>query len=159
MYCQFCGTECQPGLNYCNRCGAAVSTSQLQKQEIAPLDISGPVRIIGVTVCLTTLIGFAILFIGVSGLASWNVGTDPLMATIMVGLLTILGIDISLIRILSRLINTAQGGRRPLLFKKPASNTSELPPAQHAPALHSPGASVTEHTTRTFAPVYKEPRG
>ena len=159
MYCQFCGTECQPGLNYCNRCGTAVSTSQLQKQEIAPLDITGPVRAIGVTVCLTTLIGFAILFIGVSGLASWNAGTDPLTASIIIGLLTILGIDISLIRILSRLINTAQNSGRPLSFKKPASPTSELPPAQHAPALQSPGLSVTEHTTRTFAPVYKEPRG
>lgn len=158
MYCQTCGTECQPGLNFCNRCGATVNA----RQELAPVDIRSPVRVLGVTLCLTTLVGFAILFIGLSGMASWGLRSDAIAPLGVMGMLVLLGVDLALIRLLSRLLGATPQKRFSLPFTK-ASATKELyaPPAQYAPTLPAgvPGSSVTDHTTRTFSPVYREPRG
>lgn len=160
MYCQTCGTECQPGLSFCNRCGATVNA----RQELAPVDIRSPVRVLGVTICLTTLVGLAILFIGLSGMASWSVKPEVIGPLGVTGLLVLLGINLSLIRLLSRLLGTTPQKSRSLPFTK-SSATKELyapPPPQYVPTLPATGtpiSSVTDHTTRTFAPVYREPRG
>ncbi len=158
MYCQTCGTECQPGLSFCNRCGATVNA----RQELVPVDISSPVRVLGVTLCLTTLVGLAILFIGLSGMASWGVKAEVIGPLGVTGLLVLLGINLSLIRLLSRLLGaTPQKKGFSLPFTK-SSTTKELyTPPQYAPTLPAgmSGASVTEHTTRAFSPVYREPRG
>ena len=167
MYCQTCGTEIQTGLNYCNRCGAAVgssSSSPATRPETTVVDIKSPVRTLGVTITLTTLLGFMILFFSLSGLAAAErpLPADLLGVLSVVGMLTILIIDVMLIRILSRLVQlpvaspTLEGQSR-------RSESREL----HAPAAQTympastdplPAASVTDHTTRTFHPIYTEPR-
>jgi hypothetical protein len=159
MYCQSCGAECQPGLNFCNRCGAAVNTPLVQ-QELVPIDIRSPVRVLGVTITLTTLIGLTILFIGLAGLASWQIHADNITAIGIVGLLALLGIDFSLIRLLSRVLGVAPQRRQLSLPFTKNSATKELytPPHQRMPPLPEGVPSVTEHTTRTFTPVYREPR-
>ena len=159
MYCQTCGAECQPGLNYCNRCGTAVS-APVVKQELVPVDIRSPVRVLGVTVTLTTLIGLTILFIGLAGLASWGVHPDNITALGITGLFVLLGIDFSLIRLLSRVLGVAPQRRQLSLPFTRNSATKELyaPPQQRMPTLAEGVPSVTEHTTRTFTPAYREPR-
>ncbi len=157
MYCPTCGAECQPGLNFCNRCGATVNA----RQELVPVDIRSPVRVLGVTICLTTLVGLAILFIGLSGMASWGVKPDVIGPIGVTGLLVLLGIDLSLIRLLSRLLGATPPKRFTLPFTKDSATKELYAPPQYASTLPAgtPGASVTEHTTRTFSPVYREPRG
>ncbi|MGH9942639.1 MAG: hypothetical protein ACRD9R_09835, partial [Pyrinomonadaceae bacterium] len=63
-----------------------------------------------------------------------------------------------LIRLLSRLVGSGQANtKRTFQFKKPSFK--ELPSAQTGPVLpERVPASVTEHTTRTFAAAYREPR-
>jgi hypothetical protein len=167
MYCQACGTEIQTGLNYCNRCGVAVNSSLLSPasgQEIALVDIKSPVRTIGATITLTTLLGMAMLFFALSGLSSAErpLPADLLGVVSVVGLLTILIIDVMLIRILSRIVQLPVAA--PALKAQPKrSEAREL----HTPAAQTymptstdplPVSSVTEHTTRTIHPIYKEPR-
>lgn len=167
MYCQACGTEIQPGLNYCNRCGAVVNSSlsvPATRPEAMLIDIKSPVRTLGATITLTTLLGLTILFIAVGGLASAErqLPADLLGVVSVVGLLMILIIDVMLIRILSRVVQLPVAA--PTL--SPPSGRSESrelhPPAAqtYMPATTDPltVASVTEHTTRTFHPIYKEPR-
>jgi hypothetical protein len=168
MYCQTCGTEIQPGLNYCNRCGAAVNSSPSSpatRQETALVDITSPVRTLGATITLTTLLGFMILFFSLSGLASAErpLPQELLGILSVAGLLMILIIDVMLIRILSRLVQLPVAA--PALqtqSKRTESRELHTPQAQqtYMPASTDPlpVASVTDHTTRTFHPIYKEPR-
>ena len=161
MYCPSCGIECQPGLNFCNRCGAAVNVAlSVQQQQLVPLDLRSPVRVLGTTICLTTLIGLAILFIGLSGLASWHMDEGVIACVGTFGLLFLLGVEISLIRLVARMLGAAPEKRRFTLPFTKQSGTKELyaPPQQYAPTLSEGVPSVTEHTTRTFSPVYREPR-
>jgi hypothetical protein len=158
MYCPTCGAECQPGLNYCNRCGGAVN-APLVRQELVPVDIRGPVRVLGVTITLTTLIGLAILFFGLAGMASWSLKGDVIAAIGVTGLLMLLGVEVSLIRLMSRLLVPAPEKRKfALPFTKQSATKELYAPPLYAPTLPEGVPSVTEHTTRTFSPVYREPR-
>ncbi|HEX8070300.1 MAG TPA: zinc ribbon domain-containing protein [Pyrinomonadaceae bacterium] len=162
MYCPTCGAECQPGLNFCNRCGTPVGGTVV-KQELVPVDLRSPVRVLGVTITLTTVIYLAILFIGLAGLASWHIDEGVIAAIGVVGLLVLFGLDLALIRLLSRLLGAAPEKRRltlPLFGKSDTPPTRELyGQPQYAAPLPEGVPSVTEHTTRTFSPVYREPRG
>ena len=158
MYCQTCGAECQPGLNFCNRCGGAVNVA-LVKQELVPVDIRSPVRVLGVTITLTTLLGMTILFIALAGMAAGRVDEGLVAIIGIMGLLVLLGIELSLIRLLARLLGAAPEKRRWLPFAKTSSSTKELyAQPQYAPTLPAGVPSVTEHTTRTFSPAYRDPR-
>ncbi|MDQ1592497.1 MAG: hypothetical protein QOG71_3124 [Pyrinomonadaceae bacterium] len=167
MYCQTCGTEIQTGLNYCNRCGAVVNTSLATRQETSVVDIKSPVRSLAGAITMTTLFGFMILFFALGGLASAErpLPADLLGVMSVVGMLTILIIDVMLIRILSRLVQLPVAA--PSLQAQPKRSESRdlnAPQQQQAqtymPATTDPlpVASVTDHTTRTFHPIYKEPR-
>jgi hypothetical protein len=170
MYCQTCGTEIQTGLNYCNRCGAMVNSSlssvAATKAETAVVDIKSPVRTLGFTITFTTLLGLVILFAAIGGLASAErqLPADLLGVLGVVGLLMILIIDVMLIRILARVVQLPVAAAAPSLPAQiKRAEAKELHPqaAQtYMPASTDPlpVASVTDHTTRTFHPVYKEPR-
>jgi len=118
------------------------------------------VRVLGTAVTLTTILGLTILFIGLAGLASWGVHPDNITGLGVTGLLVLLGIDFSLIRLLSRMLGVAPQRRHLSLPFTKNSATKELyaPPQQRMPTLPEGVPSVTEHTTRTFTPVYREPR-
>ncbi|HZH30588.1 MAG TPA: hypothetical protein VEY11_07470 [Pyrinomonadaceae bacterium] len=167
MYCQACAAEIQTGLNYCNRCGAVVNASvstPATRPETTVADIKSPVRSLGGAIVMTTVFGFMILFFSLAGLAS---SERPLPAALLgilsvLGLLIILTIDVMLIRILSRVVQLPAAA--PVLSTQPGRSESR---GLHAPATQAymsastdplPAASVTEHTTRTFHPIYNEPR-
>ncbi|HEV2799568.1 MAG TPA: zinc ribbon domain-containing protein [Pyrinomonadaceae bacterium] len=164
MFCQTCGTEIQTGLNYCNRCGAMVNSSLATRPEPALVDITSPVRTIGATITLTTLLGLCILFFALGGLASAvRPLPDDLIGVLgVVGLLMILIIDVMLIRILARLVQLPVAKSSQQLPQPKRNESRELnPPAAQtyisaASTDPLPVNSVTDHTTRTFHPIYKE---
>lgn len=165
MYCQTCAAEIQPGLNYCNRCGAVVNASLTTRTETATalVDLKSPVRTLGAAVTLTTLIGLTIIFIALDSMSGRELPPELMGMMSVAGFILILVIDVMLIRILSRLVQLPVAA--PALQTQPRQpETRELhtPPAQtYMPASSTdplPVASVTDHTTRTFHPVYKEPR-
>jgi hypothetical protein len=161
MYCQTCGAEIQPGLNYCNRCGSLVNSS-MTRETLVPVDLTSPVRWISATVGLTFLVGLATIFIAVAGLASWGFNNDAAMAIAFFGLTTLGVVEISLIRLLSRLLGVSKERGSLLQLKRHKAKEVGTPQPQQyiqpANAYTDPLASVTEHTTRTFSPAYREPR-
>ena len=160
MYCQTCGAEIQPGLNYCNRCGSLVN-SAMTRETPAPVDLTSPVRWISATIGLSFLIGLTIIFIALAGLVSWGFYRDGVLGIAFFSLLTLGCVELSLIRMLSRLLGVAkEGGGVRQLKRKGAKEIAAPQPQYIQPA--SPYAerppSVTEHTTRTFSAAYREPR-
>jgi hypothetical protein len=160
MYCQTCGTEIQAGLNYCSRCGASV-TSPASREVLVPADVASPVRWVSVTVGLTFLIGLTIIFTAISNLAMRGFNNDSVMAIAFVGMATLGCIELSLIRLLSRLLGVAkERGTFAHMFHKSKELKTPQPVQyiQPAPSYTDPLPSVTEHTTRTFSAAYREPR-
>lgn len=165
MYCQACAAEIQTGLNYCNRCGAVVNASLSTRTETpaALADLKSPVRTIGAAVTLTTLIGITIIFMALDGMSARALPPELLGMMGAAGFFLILVIDVMLIRILSRLVQLPVAAPAPTQtqFKRPETRELHTPQAQtYMPAATDPlpMSSVTDHTTRTFHPVYKEPR-
>jgi predicted amidophosphoribosyltransferase len=152
MYCSSCGTSVAEGLSYCNHCGAKVRKTTAEsggKQEdtfpeslvwaIAAVFIVGIGSIIGLmavmkqalhfdnsVILAVTLLSFLLMFV-VEGAFLWL--------------------------LLSRRRNVAKKTDDAERLKE--QTTRELDAAQ-ARALPEHMPSVTEQTTRTFEPVYRE---
>jgi hypothetical protein len=163
MYCQTCGAEIQPGLNYCNRCGASVNSPATQ-EVLVPVDLTSPVRWISVTVGVTFIIGFISIFFAIAGIASWGFNKDAVVFIALFGMMTLLGVELSLIRMLSRMLGVGRESRAHRMLKK-RMKADELGAAAQSPRFIQPAAayveppsSVTDHTTRTFSAAYREPR-
>jgi hypothetical protein len=164
MYCQNCGTEIQPGLNYCNRCGAQVTSLTASEGEhvvLVPADVTGPVRWVAATIFLTLISGMIVLFSTIAHLAGRGVTAAPLVVIAGLGLTGIFVIELSLIRILSRLLFEAR--EQGQLAAPGKSKANDLRPAA-AQRLAQPSVttgpihSVTDHTTRALGHAYREPR-
>ena len=153
MYCPSCGAESALELNYCNRCGANMASSIAPVREIVPISLTKPAVAIGLTTLLLTLGGFGVLLVGAINLAIVLKNSDPIIAFMMFGMITIMVSDIMLIRLLSRIIRASLDTKPIAQLPKPA--VKEVP-RQLGPRLE-PVPSVTEHTTRTFTPAFKEP--
>jgi len=155
MFCPSCGIEYTVGLNYCNRCGANLSLTPGTNAEVVPLNVTKPTLIIGVTLLMLTLGGFAGLISGAIEMAKTVGGKDLSLALVFFGMLTILIVDVSLVRQLSKLINASisshnlpQPRKAPSLFQKfSRPSTGRLEPAP----------SVTENTTRFFERPHASP--
>lgn len=164
MYCQSCGTEIQQGLNYCNHCGAAVAglaAAQDGRVVFVPTDVTSPVRWLAATICLTLIFGLIILFSTIGNLVGRGLPTEPLVVIAALGLTGIFVLELSLVRLLSRLLFESRGQGQLAAAKK--SDAKELRPAA-APQLARPAVttgpmhSVTDHTTRTLGHALREPR-
>jgi len=152
MYCSSCGAESALDLNYCNRCGANMIQTLAPSQQLAPLNITKPALVIGLTTVFLTLGGFAVLGAAAFSLAQVFHQTDPIMAIVMFGMATIMISDIMLLRLLSRIVRSSLETKQVVQLPKP---TAPTPARQLSPRLE-PVPSVTEHTTRTFAPVFRD---
>ncbi|HBB97812.1 MAG TPA: hypothetical protein DC054_20720 [Blastocatellia bacterium] len=158
MFCPSCGTESTIELNYCNRCGANLSTPPVSTTEWAPISLTKPIAIIGAVVLFITLGGFAGVLSAASEIARSGSGNakDLPMAITFFGMITILTLDILLIRQLSKLISAALSPNRLATKKQPAPLQNELRYSRPATARLDPAPSVTENTTRfldTYAPA------
>ena len=157
MYCSSCGAESTPGLNYCNRCGAGLNTQTLATREQGYSgSLTKPILILGGSVMFMSLCGFAILTEAATKMAQNGFSQDPVMLMLMMGMVTILVVDILLIRQLSRFVSAAL---QPGTGNSPRQAKEMAPPKQtnrQLGARPEPIPSVTENTTRTFEPVYRE---
>jgi len=154
MFCPSCGAEYAIGLNYCNRCGANLNTA-LAEAELAPVSVTKPVIIIGLIIVTLTLYGFWAVTAGATKVGEVFHQTDPVLATIVMGMITIMVADIMLLIQLSRLITAAL--QRPAQKKLPKQEPAKQIAAPVANVAYAPVASVTDHTTRTLQPAYREP--
>ncbi|HEY0347083.1 MAG TPA: hypothetical protein VGC60_02905 [Pyrinomonadaceae bacterium] len=148
MFCPSCGAESTIELNYCNRCGANLTAALSSTTEFAPINLTKPITIISLVVLFLTLGGFAGVLSAASEISRGGGGKDLPMAIIFFGMITILTLDILLIRQLSKLIGAALSPNRFATKKQAAPPQSELRYSRPATARLEPAPSVTENTTR-----------
>ena len=151
MYCPSCGNEITVELKYCNRCGANLSLPTApQLVSVAPVRLAIPSIVLGVTI----VAGLGIVIGGVGELARQGVSPVALVWMALFAVATLFGCTGLLIRFLTRLITL----QREVIATQPQPKTSlpSRPPIQQLPPRYEPVPSVTENTTRTFSPAYKE---
>jgi hypothetical protein len=145
MYCQFCGQQTTPGVNYCKQCGAEIrALGAPSKRSSFPN---------------TTGIAMAIALLGVAGPAVVLGTAIPLLAEnpgigimgMMFGfLVTSVGLG-ALIRHMHKITKLAiESSDRALLLPTPS-------PPQYIEAKSAVMTSVTENTTRSLDCGGKEP--
>jgi hypothetical protein len=153
MYCPSCGNEITVELKYCNRCGANLNLpySNLPTTVISPVKLTAPTVVLG----LTIVIGLGIIISGAKELAEMHLHPAAITWMVLFSLLTLFGSTAMLLRFWSKTLNLRQEEpvRPPQNVANPAPTfvPQQLPPRYDAPS------SVTEHTTRTFTPIYREP--
>ena len=112
MYCPSCGTEYTIELKYCNRCGANLSAGLEEQSQIAPISVTKPALAIGAIMIILTIVGFGILMGGAIELShNPRISPDSIGAIVVMGILTLLTLDIFLVRLLSKIINAALSSR------------------------------------------------
>lgn len=148
MYCSACGHEATIDVNYCKRCGNVLSPQTSIQSK--PLSLTGP----SWAFALMVMVMVGTVFGAVVNMAEMQISAVALTWMVIAGLGTVVALVALIFRQLSRMTNINQ--------EKPQIQTST---PQINPELYQarPGAlpehmpSVTEHTTRAFQPVYREP--
>lgn len=159
MFCPSCGTEYAIELKYCNRCGANLSSDLEAESPVAPVSVVKPALVIGTVMTILTIMGFGMLIAGAVELShNPRIDTDSITAIMIVGMLTILTMDVFLVRLLSRIIGASLSPGAQTRKRRPKALTNSAPPPlPQPPTGRLQGvSSVTEGTTRFFEP-YRAP--
>ena len=153
MYCPSCGNEITVELKYCNRCGANLSLTPMSY----PAPMGPPVKLTfpAIVLGLTTTIGLGIIFGGVSELAQRGVSPVALTWIVIFSMATLFGCTALTLRFWLKLFSLSRETYRP---PNNVPHQVRMPPPQQQqlPPRLEPMPSVTEHTTRTFSPAYRE---
>jgi hypothetical protein len=153
MYCPSCGNESTVDLNYCKRCGTnlSITAASPPSQAIVPVSLTGP----SVFLALTIISGLGIIFTGANELIQRGLSPVALTWIVLFSLATLFGCSALFIHFWIKLVSLQRGSSLPAAPQRPPalerSNQPQLPPR------FEPAPSVTENTTRTFAPIYREP--
>ena len=149
MYCPSCGHEITAELKYCNRCGANLSVPTVTFAPGPPVKLALPSVVMG----LTIVIGLGIIFGGATSFA--NVGIHPaaIVWIVLFSAATLFGCVAMMIRFWTKMVTL----QRETTSSQPLRSAFvERPRPQQLPPRMEPVGSVTENTTRTFSPVYRE---
>jgi hypothetical protein len=151
MYCPSCGNEISVELKYCNRCGANLSLTSAN----LPAPVAPPVKLIVpmIVLGLTITIGLGIIFGGASELAQMHLHPAAITWIVIFSMATLFGCTALLLRFWSKIFLL---NREHLQHRNMRPAVQMAPPQQQLPPRLEPMPSVTEHTTRTFSPVYRE---
>lgn len=151
MYCPSCGSEITVELKYCNRCGANLSwPAPSPTVPLAPIKLTVPSLVLGATV----IIGLGIIFGGATGFADRGVHPAAIVWIVLFSVATLFGCVGLMIRFWTKLMSMQREISPPLQVRSTFAERS----VPHAlPPRMEPVGSVTENTTRTFAPIYSEP--
>ena len=150
MYCSACGSAVAQGLSYCNYCGAKLMGAGDKEPELPK------VRPELLVAAMFGLFVFGLLVIGILMGVRKNVLDLPVEGVLVFTLfpfLLLLLLEGVFLRLLFRRKRTSRETGETVRLKGHA--TKELDPADaHTLPEHMP--SVTEHTTRAFAPIPNE---
>ena len=152
MYCSSCGNEITVELNYCNRCGANLSlpASNFPAPIIAPVKLTAPTIVLGLTVTG----GLGIIFSGAAQFVGMGLHPAAITWIVLFGMATLFGCTALLIRFWSKMFSLQRETPTGTQSVRPVIGRG-VPQQKLAPPLE-PLPSVTENTTRTFSPVYRE---
>lgn len=150
MYCPSCGNEITVELKYCNRCGANLSVPTVSYAPAPPVKLTVPSLVMG----LTVVIGLGIIFGGATQFASLGIHPAAIVWIVLFSSATLFGCTALMIRFWTKLMSLQ---RETQAFQPMRPAFSDRPIAQQLPPRMEPVGSVTENTTRTFSPIYREP--
>jgi hypothetical protein len=153
MYCPSCGNDIAVELKYCNRCGANLSVpvaGSAQTVIAPPAKLTLPSIVMG----LTIVCGLGIIFASASQFAMVGIHPFAIVWMVLFGAATLFGCTALMIRFWTKLLTL----QRETIQVPPARpSLVERQPVQQFPPRLEPVPSVTENTTRTFTPIYREP--
>lgn len=149
MYCSACGVAVAQGLSYCNHCGAKLNRGDgaSNSPEVRPGSLITGMLVVFVfgVMAITLLMGMMKAVLGLP--------VERVLAFALLPFLVMLILEGVFIRLLLR------GNRgveeTPYTTQSKEQVTNELN-AAYARALPEPVSSVTEHTTRAFAPIHTD---
>lgn len=148
MYCSSCGVAVTKGLSYCNHCGAKVNQSGSGSPEVRPEML--------VAAMVGTFI-FGLVAITILAGVMKNALDLPMGLVLALGLVfpfaLMLVLEGVFVRLLLRRRRETDETSRPTLVEGHATNELDAAGARVLPEAR---ASVTEHTTRAFDPVYRD---
>ena len=150
MYCSSCGVVVAQGLSYCNQCGAKLSGAK--SVGIAKVAKVQPESLVWAVVAIF-VVGLGSIM-GLMGIlkVQFNAGLGIVTIFSLIILLLMLVVEGVFISLLFGSKSDSNDGKSAMeLLRK--QTTRELEAAQPH-ALSEPVASVTEHTTRAFEPIY-----
>ena len=152
MYCPSCGSEITVELKYCNRCGANLSltTSVNAAPMTTPIKLTVPSIVLGLTITG----GLGIIFGGATELAQMQVHPAAITWIVIFSMAMLFGCTALLLRFWTKMLSLNRETPRQPNYERPAVQRNV--PLQQLPPRLEPIASVTEHTTRTFSPAYRE---
>ena len=152
MYCPTCGNEITVELKYCNRCGANLTLPATSAPMVlAPVKLTIPSIVLGITI----LGGLGVIFGAASDFARQGLHPAAIVWIVLFSAATLFACVGLLIRFLTKMMTLGRELAPPQQQPRPAF--SDRPPVHHLPPRMEPVPSVTENTTRTFTPVYREP--
>jgi len=152
MYCPTCGNEITVELKYCNRCGANLTLPAMSPPiALAPVKLTVPSIVLGITI----LGGLGVIFGSATEFARQGLHPAAIVWMVLFSSATLFGCTGLLIRFLTKMMTYQRELAPPQPQPRPAF--TDRPPVQHLPPRMEPVPSVTENTTRTFTPIYREP--
>lgn len=147
MYCSSCGVAVPQGLSYCNYCGAKLN----RDESVSKPEVRAESLIFGMlAVFVFGLIAISILMGVMKNVLGLPV--EHVLGFALLPFLIMLLLEGVFIRLLLRNVGAKQSRNASLPKDR---GTNELDSAKAA-MLPEAMASVTEHTTRAFEPVYRE---
>ncbi len=150
MYCPTCGNEITVELKYCNRCGANLTLPATSAPMVlAPVKLTVPSIVLGITI----LGGLGVIFGSATEFARQGLHPAAIVWMVLFSAATLFGCTGLLIRFLTKMMTLGREFAPP----QPRPAFTERPTVPHLPPRMEPVPSVTENTTRTFTPVYREP--
>jgi hypothetical protein len=154
MYCPSCGNEISVELKYCNRCGANLTMPMMSPPVMmAPVRLAVPSIVLG----LTILGGLGIIFGGATEFGRQGLHPAAIVWMVLLSAAALFGCVSLMIRFFTKMMSL-QRELPPSQQQPHRSVFNERQAPQHLPPPRmEPVGSVTENTTRTFTPVYREP--
>ena len=153
MYCPTCGNEITVELKYCNRCGANLTLPMMAPPvAMAPVKITLPSIVLG----LTILGGLGVIAGAATEFARQGVHPFAIVWIVLFCSAALFGCTALMIRFFTKMLSMQQGVSPAQASRTVTINDRQtmhnLPPPRMEPV-----PSVTENTTRTFSPIYREP--
>jgi hypothetical protein len=152
MDCPTCGNEISVELKYCNRCGANLTLPMMSPPvALAPVKLTFPIIVLGITI----LGGLGIILGSATEFARQSIHPAFIVWMVLFGAATLFGCTGLLIRFLTKMMTLNREIAPPQ--QQPRPQFQDRPAMPHLPPRMEPVPSVTENTTRTFSPAYREP--
>src|SRR6185503_1593711 len=154
MYCPTCGNEINVELKYCNRCGANLSLPAMAAPvAMAPVKLTVPSIVLG----LTILGGRRMIYRKTTEFARQGLHPAAIVWMVLFSAATLFGCTGLMIRFFTKMLTMPQGISAGQTSRPATITINDRQPAHHLPPPRmEPVPSVTENTTRTFSPVYRE---